>query len=176
MLSPIFSSYSSIGRATDLCIFFFNKFKMLTTKQKGNITELQCMTAFIENKCNISIPYGDNCKYDFIPDIENNLYKIQVKTCRPVGENDAITFSCRTTHVNCNETKNEKYSATDIDYFTTYWDNQCFLIPVNECGSEKTLRLNIPKNGQINKISFAEEYKIEKIIKEIKETNKEKNI
>ena len=37
----------------------------LTSKQKGNLTELQCLTAFVAEGCGVSIPYGDNSKYDF---------------------------------------------------------------------------------------------------------------
>jgi len=53
--------YSSIGRAHD----FYNRigeYMDLTTKQKGNITELQCITAFYQHGCQVSIPFGDNAK------------------------------------------------------------------------------------------------------------------
>jgi hypothetical protein len=48
----------------------------LTTKQKGNLTELQCLSAFCALGCNVSIPYGDNSKYDFIADVNGKLLKI----------------------------------------------------------------------------------------------------
>ena len=40
----------------------------LTSKQKGNLTELQCLSAFVEQGCGVSIPYGDNSKYEFHKD------------------------------------------------------------------------------------------------------------
>ena len=52
----------------------------LTSKQKGNLTELQCITAFYENGYAVSIPYGENSRYDFIADIYGKLIRIQVKT------------------------------------------------------------------------------------------------
>ena len=76
----------------------------LTTKQKGNLTELQCLTAFVKHGCGVSIPYGDNSKYDFIADVNGKLYKVQVKTSSLKDEN-AILFSCRSTHVNCSGVK-----------------------------------------------------------------------
>ena len=143
---------------------------MLNAKQKGNLTEFRCIVAFMEQGYNISIPYGDNSKYDFIADIDGKLLKIQAKTASVKSEN-AISFSCRTTHVNCNGVKNERYSSKDVDFFTTYWDGKCYLIPINECSAEKTLRFAPPKNGQIKGISFATEYELAKQLQKVKEEN-----
>ena len=49
---------------------------VLDSKQKGNLTELQCITAFIAEGCTVSIPYGDCAKYDFIIDFNGQLFKI----------------------------------------------------------------------------------------------------
>ena len=140
----------------------------LTSKQKGNLTELQCLTAFVSSGCGISIPYGDNSKYDFIADVNGKLLKVQVKTSSLKDEN-AIKFSCRTTHVNCKGVKNERYSSDDVDYFATYWNSKCYLIPISECSVEKTLRFTPTKNGQIKGISFASDYELEKMVMKIKE-------
>ena len=48
----------------------------LSTKKKGNLTEMQCMAAFIAQNCGVNIPYGDNSKYDFIADVDGRLLKI----------------------------------------------------------------------------------------------------
>ena len=143
----------------------------LTSKQKGNLTELQCITAFIEQGCGISIPYGDNSKYDFIVDFQGKLYKIQVKTSS-LKDNNAINFSCRSTHVNCNGVKNERYSKDEIDFFATYWKGKCYLIPVEECSVTKTLRFTPPKSGQLKGISFAENYELEKQLQKLEEVVK----
>ena len=142
----------------------------LTSKQKGNLTELQCISAFVEQGCGISIPYGDNSKYDFIIDFQGNLYKIQAKTSS-IKDDNSIQFSCRSTHVNCKGVKNERYSKEDIDFFTTYWNGQCYLIPVNECSVSKTLRFAPPKSGQIKGISFAQDYELEKQLQKIGGSN-----
>lgn len=141
---------------------------MLNNKQKGNLTELQCISAFVAEGYNVSIPYGDNCKYDFIVDIEGKLLKIQVKTSSSKNK-ESFSFSCRTTHVNCSGVKNQKYSAEEIDYFATFWNNQCYLVPIKECSATKTLRFVPPKSGQINKINFAKDYTLTKQIEKIKE-------
>lgn len=137
----------------------------MESKQKGNLTELQCLAAFVAIGCSVSIPYGDNSKYDFIADKDGQLLKIQVKTSSlKKNSQDAICFSCRSTHVNCSGVKNIRYNENEIDYFATFWEGKCYVIPVQECSVEKTLRFAPPKNGQIKGISFAKDYEIEKVI------------
>ena len=133
---------------------------IMDSKKKGNLTEMQCMAAFIACNCNVSIPFGDNSKYDFIADVNGRLLKIQVKTASRRDDN-SIKFSCRSTHVNCAGVKNVKYSVNDIDYFATYWDGVCYLVPVSECSNEKTLRFTSPANGQLKGVNLAEHYRLE---------------
>lgn len=140
----------------------------LDTKKKGNLTEMQCMSAFMAQGCGVSIPFGDNAKYDFIADVDGQLLKIQVKTASLKDEN-AIKFSCRSTHVNCSGVKNIRYSENEIDYFATYWNEQCYLVPISECSAEKILRFVPPKSGQIKGITFACDYILEKQLTKIKE-------
>ena len=156
------------GRASDLSIKLSEKDMELTSKQKGNLTELQCLTAFIAEGCSVSIPYGDNSKYDFIADINGKLCRVQVKTAS-LKDDNAIQFSCRSTHVNCAGVKNERYSSNDVDYFATYWDNKCYLIPISECSVTKTLRFVLPKNGQIKGVSFAKDYELAKQLLRLEE-------
>lgn len=140
----------------------------MDSKIKGNLTELQCLAAFVEQECAVSIPYGDNSKYDFIAEIDKKLYKIQVKTSSLKGEG-VIQFSCRSTHVNCSGVKNEKYEPEDVDFFATYWDGHCYVVPRSECSAQKTLRFIPPKNGQTKGITFAKDYEIEVQINKLKE-------
>ena len=137
----------------------------LTSKEKGNLTELQCLLAFYELGHKVSIPYGENCRYDFILDVNGTLLKIQVKTSRYVSD-EAFIFACRSTRKNNSSVGHQKYTKDEIDYFATYYNNKCYLVPVEECGSEKTLRYCFPTSGQKKGISLAEDYELEKILKQ----------
>ena len=142
---------------------------MLESKQKGIITELECITAFNKLGYQISIPYGENSRYDFIADIEGKLIRVQVKTSRYKDNTEnAIVFSCRSSHTNAKGTQNIRYTSEEIDYFCTYFNNQCYLIPIAECSVEKTLRFCPTKSGQIVGISFAQDYELDKQIEKIK--------
>lgn len=67
--------------------------------------------------------------------------------------------------------KNIKYTEQEIDFFATFWEGKCYLVPIKECSSSKTLRFNYPKSGQIKGISFAEDYELNKQLKKIGGSN-----
>ena len=60
------------------------------------------------------------------------------------------------------------YSKEDIDYFATVYNNQIYLIPVEECSSRlQSLRLIATKNGQTRGVKWAKDYRLEEVIKEL---------
>ena len=132
----------------------------LSSKQKGNLTELQCITAFYELGYQISIPYGENSRYDFIADINGKLIKVQVKTSSTKDEGKSFEFSCRSTRVNAQGSLSRTYTAEEIDYFCTYFNNKCYLIPISECSRSKKLRLEPPASSQKVGINMAIDYEL----------------
>lgn len=64
---------------------------MIDTKQKGNLTELECITALTELGYLVSIPFGEDSRYDCIVDINNNLYRIQCKTSSEIIQDNIVT-------------------------------------------------------------------------------------
>ena len=137
---------------------------MLNTKQIGNLTELQCITALYELGCDISIPFGNSQKYDLIMDYKGNLYKIQVKHST-MHEDTHFSFKTRWQSHNTSGYSQNLYSKEDIDFFATYCKGKVYLIPIEQCsGAEKTLRFVPPKNGQIKGINFAKDYEAEEVL------------
>lgn len=140
---------------------------MLETKQKGIIVELECITYLYKLGYQVSTPYGENSRYDLIVDINGKLIRVQCKSC-VLGEGGSfINFRCVSVRKNTKKTRRRKYTPEEIDYFATYYDNQCYLVPVKECSTDKSLRFYPPKNGQKKGISFAEDYTAEKQIEKI---------
>ena len=98
-------------------------------------------------------------------DVNNKLYKIQVKTARIKSEG-VYVISTKSTSMNRSGNKIKHYTKDDIDYFATFIKNQCYLIPFNLCGKRsQRLRLLPTKNGQVKGILFAKDFKLEDIIK-----------
>ena len=137
------------------------------TQMLGNTNELRCITAFMQLGFECSVPYGNGAKYDFIADDGEHLYKIQCKSSSYVNDHgiikeDAFSFStvCQTT--NTKETIRYSYSSKDVDYFATCFKGKVYVVPIEECKTSKTLRLEPPVNGQTN-YSRAEDYLINKV-------------
>lgn len=139
---------------------------MLNSKRKGNITEVECMLAFLKLGYNVLMPYGDCERYDFVVDIEGKLLKIQVKTSSDSHINDGyIVFKCANKTTKEGQFVRHLYTKEQIDYFMTSYNGQCYLIPVEETSTEKRLRFTPPKNGQLKGVSFAKDYELEKMVK-----------
>lgn len=134
----------------------------MDTNIKGTITEFKCKTYFLELGYIVSTPEVPT-RYDFILDTGNQLLKIQVKTCR--SNDEKIYFATCSSHFVNGRTTHTDYLKDNIDYFCTWFDNKCYLVPVSECGkTEKSLRLIPTKNGQTKNICFAKDYIAEEVL------------
>lgn len=132
----------------------------LNTKQKGNSTEAYCLAAFVSRGINVSIPYGDCARYDFVIDINNNLYRVQCKTSNEIQQG-VYQFSCRSCKTRASGNLRRSYTDEEIDYFCTYIEGKCYLIPISEASTNsKTLRFVPTNNGQ--KVTYATEYELDK--------------
>jgi len=148
------------------------------TQSIGNVNELQCISKFIEMGFQCSIPYGNSAKYDFIADLgEGELIRVQCKTSTyahsgGIRDINAFSFVCASQTTNTKKTTRHPYSYKDIDYFCTFFNNNVYLIPVEECSISKTLRFSPPRNG--NSYTKAEDYLIENMLGHLKDQKFEK--
>lgn len=142
---------------------------MLNSKQKGNITEVECMLAFLKLGYNVLTPYGDCERYDFVVDINNKLYKIQAKTANTSHINEGyIEFKTSNKTTRNGTFVRNFYTSEQVDFFATSYNGQCYLVPISETSRQtKRLRFTTPKNGQANGITFAEEYELERMVNKI---------
>lgn len=138
----------------------------ISPKQKGLNTELHCISYFSDCGFLVSVPYGDNGRYDLIVDVNGHLLRVQVKSASPTvdasGEISGIKFSCKSQRINTKESKTKRYSKDEIDYFATYWNYQVYVVPVEEASSSKYLRFYSSLNNQDYLSSFLEDYTVEK--------------
>lgn len=137
----------------------------MNSKQIGNITELETMLAFVKLGYNVLTPYGDCERYDFVVDVNNTFFKIQCKTAKSVDDGAAFRFSGRSTHKSGGKIVHHTYTKEEIDYFVTFFDGKCYLIPVEECGAAKILRILPAKNDQTRGVAWAKDYELEEVVK-----------
>ena len=133
----------------------------MNTNFIGQITETEILLECLKKGLSVSIPYGDKSRYDLIIDYQNQLLRIQIKTARQANTSKkAFMFNCYSV-VNG---KKHKYNKTEIDYFATFWDGQVYLIPVEECSTEKTLWIDEPV---LSTCAKANQYRFEEVLKRI---------
>ena len=137
----------------------------MNSKQKGNITELETMLAFLKLGYNVLTPYGDCERYDFVVDVNGKFLRMQSKTSSSNDEGASFQFSCRSSNRSNGKIVHHHYTSDEIDYFVTTFQNKTYVIPVDECGADKRLRLLPAKNGQTRGITWAKEYELEEVVK-----------
>ena len=145
---------------------------MIDTKIKGNTTELECMLEFMKLGYQVSIPFGEDSRYDFVADINGTLLRIQCKTCSEIidenGNITAINFkTVRCSGGNAKVNTRTKYTKDEIDYFATSYCGKCYMVPVEQCSNEKTLRIIPPKNNQTKGVTWLKDCELSEVIKSL---------
>ena len=127
------------------------------TKSIGDRSEAMVLAAFVIMGYHISVPWGENHRYDLIVEKGNRLLRIQVKTGRlRMG---SILFNAHSSHAHRNGAS-RNYRG-DADYFGVYCPDvqRVFLVPVEDVKEHLgCLRWEGAKNRQSRKIRWADPY------------------
>jgi hypothetical protein len=143
---------------------------MDSTKTRGEKTEAIVVAELVKRDIAVLTPFGENHRYDFAVEIDEQFYRLQCKTAR--NEGDKIVFSTKSTRPRGNGYSRASYDG-DIDYFITHCrkDNRSYLIPIESAASgEMVLRIEPPKNNQSKGINWAEEYQLDTALDRIRGT------
>lgn len=140
----------------------------MNSKQKGAITELAVMTRLAKKEIPVSVPFGDNSRYDLVIEINDKLERVQCKTARLSRNENAIEFSTCSTYGHVDgKMKNDQRKTYDgeVEWFGVHCIeiDKTYLIPfesVKNCKSVATLRLNESKNNQAKNVRVAKKYEI----------------
>lgn len=134
------------------------------TQIKGNLVELQCIMKFMSMGFECSTPYGNQAKYDILVDIGEEILRIQCKKSHWIDDKKSISFQTCSQTTNTKKTTRHLYTAKDIDYFATCWEDNVYLIPVEECSTSKSLRIAPREESTPNNVNMAEDYLVENIL------------
>lgn len=139
---------------------------MNENKQKGCITELTVMRAFIKLGYNVAQPYGDCERYDFIADVDGRMIRVQCKTATPQDDGEFIDIDFRKKRYVSGRPVTILYTNEEIDYYATCYEDKTYLIPFNECGIKKRLRIK-PAKYERKHVTWAKDYEIETVINKL---------
>lgn len=136
---------------------------MKDTNITGAISETKILLWCIENNIAVSFPYGDKERYDQIWDVNGRLLKIQIKTARPLDEKrEVIEFNC----YSISNGKRKVYSKEEIDYFAIWFNNEVYLVSVEECSTSKKLRFvdSLDRAKYASKTNWAKDYLAKEVL------------
>jgi phage-related protein len=135
--------------------------KKLSPKARGELTEAIVLAKLIEYGDSVSLPFGDNKRYDMVIDDGRQLHRIQVKTARDGRGARSIEFNTVSTHPISG--RRTKYHG-QIEAFIAYHPGlrEFYWVPVEECSSTKcTLRVFPSKNNQKRGVRITGSYRLQ---------------
>ena len=122
----------------------------------GELTEIEVLLCARKLGIDVSIPFGNNFRYDQIWDVNGKLYKIQIKHANMASDGSGFHVS--------GKSSTGKYDSTEIDAIVTSLNGIIYYIPSNEIGQGgKTLRLHhTPNTISQPQIRWAYDYVLER--------------
>lgn len=131
----------------------------------GITTELIVAQKFIEKGYIVSIPYGNNSRYDMIVDTDKDCYRIQVKHAS-LNDNGSYTVNTSNTVSTTVGNSRKYYTKKDVDFIVTVIEDQLVVIPVEmiEHSQSKVFRTVLPKYGTKSNCNLIEDFSVERYI------------
>lgn len=133
---------------------------------KGLTTELKCMEKFIEYGFVVSVPYGNNSRYDFIVDLGNKKF-IRIQ-CKTASLNDNGSYTICTSNIVTTTSKRtiKHYNNKQVDFIASVIENQLVIIPVDLISESKSkmFRTKPPRFGTKSACNLIKDFTIEKYI------------
>ena len=140
----------------------------INTHVIGDIGEAYAIAKFTEHNIKILIPFSMNLPYDYVIDVDGQLYKVQVKTTEKIKDDNKMVFHiCRT---NPNTKRRIVYTKDEIDYFFLYCieNKWCGIISINEAQKEYLyIYLDFPRYCNQADLKIAADYEFDHKIKEV---------
>lgn len=130
----------------------------MNSKAKGERSEIIIIASLVKKGFSVSLPFGNNQRYDLILDDGENLFKIQCKT--GILKRGCVIFKTCSTN---GFTHKQKTYKGQIDFFMVYCpqNNKIYKIPIDICSIRTfTLRIDKPQK-RIKNIHWAHNYEFD---------------
>jgi hypothetical protein len=131
-----------------------------STKSIGDRSEAVVLLALIKAGYNVSIPFGENHRYDLLADDGERILRVQVKTGKLSG--DVIRYSCSSSHSHRGGVFARPYFG-QVDLIAVHCpqNGKVYILPEKEFVATRAhLRLSEPANNQRRRIRWAREFEL----------------
>lgn len=135
-------------------------------KQIGDRTTVAVMLALIDAGLDVSVPFGENCRYDLVIDRGDRLTRVQCKTGRL--RDGTVRFATASTYGHLPSPRETRRDYVgQIDEFAVYCPDTgaVYLLPIEDVRTHSGayLRVTPPQNGQRKRIRYAKDYEIARV-------------
>jgi hypothetical protein len=135
-------------------------------KDVGELSTLLITAALRARGYAVSVPVGENTRYDLIADNGSRLTRVQCKTGRL--RNGSVFFNTCSSYAHHPNPKQIKRDYLgEVDEFAVYCPDTCgvYLVPIEELPVRRTaaLRVTPARNGQVKRIRLAAVYEIARL-------------
>lgn len=137
----------------------------MNPKAKGELTQAIVVAALLKRGVSVSVPYGDNQRYDLILDVSGKLLKAQVKTSVYDGVSGKIFFPVCSSYAHRGG-KRKSYHGS-VNCFLTYSPEtrKVYMIPIKRVRTTSmTLRLRPSANNQSVGVNMASDFHLSKVL------------
>jgi hypothetical protein len=130
------------------------------TKGKGDLGVLKAQIDLYEQGFTICVPLTEHAPFDLAAYKDGEFRRIQVKY-RAVDRFGKIDVKFSTCWNDRHGTHTVPIDKNEVDLFCIYCPDtdECYYLDPGKFGSNATLRVRTPKNGQAKRVSFATNYR-----------------
>jgi len=132
------------------------------SKDKGDIAETRVLAELMEHGYSVSIPYGDNQRYDLLIDDSGEIHRVQVK--RGSMDDGCVRFECKTAYTDGNgERHYNSYDSSEIDAYCVWSPDtrRVYWVPIEDAGSSAMrLRVEDTLERYTSQTNWAEDYSL----------------
>jgi hypothetical protein len=129
------------------------------TKAKGVISELAVMEKLASKGLLLSIPFGENQRYDLLADDGERVLRVQVKTGRL--RNGVVKYACCSAHYHRGAKDQPYFGQVDLLAVFCPDNDTVYVLPESELvATSAHLRIDPPKNNMRKTIRWARDFEL----------------
>ena len=130
------------------------------TKDKGDLGVLKAQIDLFEQGSTIFVPLTEHCPFDLVAYKDCRFSRVQVKY-RAVDQFGKVDVKFSTSWADRNGTHTSPIDKGEVDLYCIYCPDtdECYYLRPCEYGSNVSLRVKTPKNGQAKGVNFAADFR-----------------
>jgi hypothetical protein len=130
------------------------------TKEKGDLGVLKAQIDLFEQGFTLFVPLTEHSPFDLVAYRDGVFRRVQVKY-RAVDRHGKIEVKFSSCWADRNGTHTSPIDKDEVDLFCIYCPDtdECYYVKPREFGSNVSLRVRAPRNGQSRNVNFAAGYR-----------------